>query len=76
MTYSKPTSPARVPSNNLGRLMKGRAFDISLFLPPLGSLNKSLFNAVDCLEDDLLVNPRTGLRKKREKATVESFMVV
>lgn len=75
-TYSNPTSPARVPSNNLGRLIKGSAFDISLFFPPLGSLNKSFFNAVDVLEELLGANPRAGLRKRRGKAAAENFMVV
>lgn len=29
-TYSKPTSPGRLPSKSLGRATKGMAFDMSL----------------------------------------------
>ena len=57
-TYSNPTSPGRLPSNNFGRAMNGNDFDISLLWPSLlgGSPHKSLYSWVVLLprvdEDD------------------------
>jgi hypothetical protein len=54
-TYSKPTSPASVPSNSLGRGAKGKALDISLTFPSFSGggspPHKSLYNRLVADDD-------------------------
>jgi hypothetical protein len=74
-TYSKPASPARVPSNSFGLGTKGSALDISLS-PSLGAPHKSLFRDVAFRNPVVPTGANAQAEPtKREAATAESFML-
>jgi hypothetical protein len=76
-TYSKPTSPAMVPSKSFGFARNGRAFDISLPSFLSGGCPQRSFCSCDCdlatfLEEGTKAEEPTARTQERE---TESFMV-